>query len=374
MRIAVLGGAGDIGRHAVRFLLTMPDVERVTVADVRFDKATEVARDQDDGRAVAVHVDITDRLRLVELMREHDVSLGAAGPFYQFEAGVVRAAVEAGATYVSVCDDHDATEAALALDGAARERGARVLVGAGWTPGLSNILARWAADGLDRVDAIRIAWAGASADAPGQAVLLHTLHIFAGTVPSFRRGRLLRVPAGREPELVRFPPPVGAIRVFTVGHPEPITVPVHVAKGIQECHLKGGLKEPLLTLMAVAISRLGLITTHAQQRRMATLIKPALPLLERLGPRSAPCSAMRVDVTGTRGGTPVCESWGMADRMTTLTALPAALVAHRLASGLIHRVGVYPPEADGAVDPGWFCQAAAERGLAIIRMGHSSCA
>ncbi|HSW10043.1 MAG TPA: saccharopine dehydrogenase NADP-binding domain-containing protein [Bacillota bacterium] len=369
MRIAVLGGAGDIGRAAVRFMLAMPGVHRVTVADIRIDKAAEVVRDQGDGRAVAAPIDIADRPRLIELMREHDVTLGAAGPFYRFEEGVVRAAVEAGAAYVSVCDDHDATETVLALDGPARERKARILVGAGWTPGLSNSLAKRAAESMDRVDAIRIAWAGASADAPGHAVLLHTLHIFAGTVPSFRGGRLVRVAAGGEPELVRFPPPVGTVRVFTVGHPEPITVPVHIGRGIQECHLKGGLKEPVLTTLAVAISRLGLIATPARQRRVAALIKPALPLLERLGPRSTPCSAIRVDVSGTRAGTPARESWGAADRMAILTALPAALITHRLGQGIITRLGVYPPEADGAVDPRWLCQAASERGLAIINMG-----
>ncbi|HCC33712.1 MAG TPA: saccharopine dehydrogenase [Clostridiales bacterium] len=368
MRIAVLGGAGDIGRTAVRFMLAMPGVHRVTVADIRVDKAAEVARDQGGGRAVAARVDVADRRQLIELMREHDVTLGAAGPFYRFEEGVVRAAVEARAAYVSVCDDHDATETVLALDGAARERAARILVGAGWTPGLSNLLAKRAAEGMDRVDAIRIAWAGASADAPGHAVLLHTLHIFAGTVPSFREGRLVRVAAGGEPELVRFPPPVGPVRVFTVGHPEPITVPVHIGKGIQECHVKGGLKEPLLTTLAVAISRLGLIATPGRQRGVAALIKPALPWLERLGPRAIPCSAIRVDVTGTRGGIPARASWGAADRMAILTALPAALITHRLGQGLITRLGVYPPEADGAVDPRWLCQAASERGLAIVNL------
>ncbi len=121
-------------------------------------------------------------------------------------------------------------------------------------------------------------------------------------------------------------------------------------------------------MLAGAISRMGLIANSARQRRVAALIKPVLPLLERLGPRSTACSAIRVDVMGIRQGTPLRESWGAADRMTVLTALPAALIAHCLGQGLITRSGVYPPEADGAVDPGWLCQAASERGLAIVRM------
>jgi len=364
----VLGGAGDIGGHCVRWLRGLPGVDRITVADIRLDRAREFVGKLQDPRVQADGIDVADRPALVGLMRAHDVTVGAAGPFYRYEAGIVRAAVEAAAAYVSVCDDHDATDAALAFDVAARRAGARVLVGMGWTPGLSNLLARRASDSMDAVDEIRIAWAGASADAPGYAVMLHTLHIYAGEVPTFREGRRVTVRAGGDPEVVRFPPPMGEVTVYTVGHPEPITVPLHVGKGIRHCSLKGGLKEPLLGRLAVWLPRLGLSSTRSRQERLGRLVKPLLPVLERFGPRAVPCSAIRVDVIGTREGHKVTESWAVSDRMTTLTSLPAALAAHRMGEGGIRRTGVYPPEADGAVDPEWLCRAASEKGLAIARI------
>ncbi|MFN3591658.1 MAG: hypothetical protein ACK4TG_05680, partial [Thermaurantiacus sp.] len=78
------------------------------------------------------------------------------------QAETVRAAIEAGVPYVSLCDDYDAAQAVLELDLLAKEKGVTVITGLGWTPGLSNVLARRAADQLDEVDEIHVAWAGSA--------------------------------------------------------------------------------------------------------------------------------------------------------------------------------------------------------------------
>ena len=67
------------------------------------------------------------------------------------------------------------------MNDVAREKGLRVLTGVGWTPGLSTLW-RAAADSLDTVEKINIAWAGNTEDSVGLAVILHSLHIFCGSI------------------------------------------------------------------------------------------------------------------------------------------------------------------------------------------------
>ena len=81
-------------------------------------------------------------------MKESDVVLNAVGPFYRFGPKVLRTAIDAGIDYVDVCDDYDATIEMLNLTEDAVKNKVRALIGMGSSPGLSNVIARFAADYL----------------------------------------------------------------------------------------------------------------------------------------------------------------------------------------------------------------------------------
>ncbi len=355
MRAVVLGGAGDMGSRAVEILAGRPEVSAVTIADLNAARAEKVAEaaSRVSGSRVGVSVspvDATDRAAVVRCLRGHDVCASALGPFYRFEGPMVEAALEAGVPYVSLCDDHDGAQAALAHDSRARQLEARAITGLGWTPGLTNLAARHGWASLDRTDAIRVAWAGSSADAEGTAVIFHTLHAFTGRLPQYLGGREVLVLAGDGREVVTFPPPVGELAVGYVGHPEPVTIPAHLS-GVQDVTLKGGLAEPFLNWLAVAMARTGLTANDSRRRRLIRFIKPLLPYLERLGPQPVALSAMRVDVVGTRRGVPTRLVYTSVGPMAQLTAAPLALGAVWLATGRIARRGVFSPEAEGGVEP-----------------------
>src|SRR5690606_17534846 len=148
----------------------------------------------------------------------------------------------AGVPYVSICDDSDGTRAVLELDEAARERGVTILTGAGWTPGLTNLLVCRGARLLDTAREAHIAWAASVTDSEGLAVILHTLHMLTGHVPTFVDGKARTVPAGSGRRVVEFPPPMGRVAVFHVGHPEPVTLPRFMPQ-LQTVTLRGGLAE-----------------------------------------------------------------------------------------------------------------------------------
>ena len=371
MRFVVFGGAGDMGRRAARELAVTPGVERVTLAD-RNRAAAEAVRDRlaaDPAvrcRIEAVAVDALDAGAAAALMRQHDVAVGAAGPFYLLEEPLARAALAARRPYVSLCDDHDAARRVLALDEEARAAGVTILTGLGWTPGLSNLCVRHAAGRLDRVEAAHIAWAGSSADSEGWAVVLHTMHIFSGRVTTYAAGRWQEVPAGSEPERVAFPAPLGTVTVFHVGHPEPVTLP-RFLPGLREVRLKGGLTEPLLNRLAVLFGRLGITASHRRRQRLAAVLKPLLPLLERLGPPPVPASGLTVRVRGTRERRPVEWTYAATGPMAALTAVPLALGALWLAQGRAGAPGVLAPEAEGGPEPEAFFRQLERRGVRVRR-------
>lgn len=364
MRIIVLGGAGDMASRAVRELAAEPTVTEVTVADYNLEAASRLAGELGE-KVKAVQVDANDHLALVAALRGHDAAASGIGPFYQYEVRVAKAAIEAGVPYVSLCDDYDAAQAVLELDELAKAEGVTVLTGLGWTPGLSNVLARKAADQFDLLDEINIAWGSSASDSEGYAVILHTLHIFTGWVPSFQKGRWITVPAGSGRETVLFPPPVGQVNCYHLGHPEPVTLP-RFLPGVRTVTLKGGLSEQPLNELGIWLARLRLTDTPAKKEALGRVIKAVLPALSRLGRPAEPCSAVRVDVSGWIGSAYCQVSYGAAAHMRELTGLPLAIGALMLARGEINKPGVVAPEA--CIDPEPFLAELGRRGVAVQEM------
>jgi lysine 6-dehydrogenase len=184
-------------------------------------------------------------------------------------------------------------------------------------------------------------------------------------VPSFQKGRLVGVPAGTGQEVILFPPPVGRVTCYHLGHPEPVTLP-RFLPGLRTVTLKGGLSEQPLNDLAIWLARLRLTDTPAKKDVLGKIIKAALPVLSKLGQAEEPCSAVRVDVYGWSGGEYRSLSYGAAAHMTELTGLPLAIGARLLASGEVRRPGVVAPEA--CLDPDLFLAEMSKRGVAVEDM------
>ncbi len=360
MKVIALGGAGDMGSRAVRDLAAQEEVSELMIADYNEQGAAQLAAELGD-KCKSMKVDADSPSDLVRAIEGYDVAASAVGPFYKYEYKVAKGALDAGVDYVSICDDYDAAEAVFRLDAAAREKGVTILTGLGWTPGLSNVLARKGADRLDEVDEITVCWGGSASDSEGYAVILHTVHIFTGFVPSYQEGRTKMVPAGSDREKIKFPQPVGEIYVYNLGHPEPVTIPRFIKA--RNVILKGGLSEEELNQVARYIARLHLTTTTARKDYVGKLIKFMGPVLFKLGQPEQPCSAIRVDVTGTKGGEREHHVFGAADHMNNLTGVPLAIGAMMLGRGEIKEKGVQAPES--CVDPDRFLSELAARDVAV---------
>ena len=361
MQIIVLGGAGDMGSRAVEDLATTEGVRRVTIADRNVSAAEEIAARlvlTGQGAEVDVRrVDANDHDGLVQAMRGYDVVASAVGPFHLFEAKLVRAAVEAGVDYASICDEWEAAGAVIdEFDGTARERHVTVITGLGTSPGLSNVAVRYHAQQLDRVRRADVYVYQPLNAGGGEAVVRHMFHIIVGQVVAWRGGRRVMVPACSEERVVEFPR-FGPIKVWNMGHSEPETVPRFIP-GIEEVNFLMGFGPG--SGLFIRPAQWGLFAN----RRIREGVARAVSWFERATATEEPdVGAVRIDVWGEVGGEEVHRVACGIGQMREATGLSLAAGTLMLARGelLTEEGGVYAPEA--CLDPQKFIARLSAKGV-----------
>src|SRR5512139_3832742 len=241
MKALVLGGTGGMGQGVARDLIKQEQIKKVILGDINTDPSRVQEKLHASGKVSLVRADVNDHKGLVSAIREADVVVNCAGPFYKTAVAVARAAVEAKVNYIDICDDYEATDILFAsdIDRAAKEAGITVLTGMGSDPGTNNVLVRWYANQLDRVDEIALFWVVAIAELAG-AAWDHSLHMTLGKVPQYLDGELVHVEGGTEVAAEEFLEPLGTCHVRYVGHPQPLTIPKYI-KGVKNVVIKGAL-------------------------------------------------------------------------------------------------------------------------------------
>ena len=159
MRILVLG-SGLMGPAAAYNAMSDPGVEQVTLCD-RSHEALGAARAKLAGldgsqKLSMVALDLSDRRAAARLLAGFDVVV-AALPREAIPLGI-RAAVTARRPLVDLSRPLDAEMAALRREVDAGD--SLVILGCGVEPGLTEIMARYLAEKLDRVDELHIMCGG----------------------------------------------------------------------------------------------------------------------------------------------------------------------------------------------------------------------
>lgn len=360
VRILLLGATGHIGRRCAAELLRHTGVEQLTLAG-RDPARLERMAERMGGRAQVgtAAFDITDG-GLVERARAHDRIVSCAGPGYELEAICVDAALAAGVHYVSLNDDLGATRDVWQRHEAAKQRNVTVLSGCGASPGLTDLLLALAADQLDHVEEVEISFAASSADGGGTAT---DLHFIAMLDRAARNGPDQGDEGARSPHPVYFPDPVGWIETFPCGHPEQLTVTRNHPQ-LTAFRFRIGLAEKAV----MDVVRAGIATrlTGGELRRKLWLrtAAPARPILEKLSPKAAPWTALRVDARGRRAGRNKTVSYGVVDHLVNLASIALAQAAVDLPSegpfGVVSAEQVFEPRG--------FLRKVGSRGLTFAQL------
>lgn len=381
MKIVVLGGAGLMGRIAVKDLAASEGVSQVVIADRDTDLAHQVTTLIPVGgsKVSIAHTDVTDHDGLVETLRGADAVLNAV--HYYFNLDVMRACLAAGTHYTDLGGLFHNTRKQLALHEAFAEAGLTAVLGMGSAPGVPNVQARYAADRLDTVEYIRIY--DGILPPPGDEIrfgyAIPTI-IDELTLPPmvFRDGEFVeeRPLAGEED--CWFTPPVGLLRCHLSLHSEVATLPVTFKdKGLRECFFKinyWGMKPEVFAKVKL-LADLGFAGTEPVDVR-GTPVRPRDVLTALLADYVPPLDAffqepadpmhwtkeIVTEVKGTRGGRELVYRLGTLTPIGSLpTGVAPSIVAGWLAAGRVPGPGVFPPEV--AIDPEPFFDELTRRGI-----------
>jgi saccharopine dehydrogenase-like NADP-dependent oxidoreductase len=319
MRVMVCG-LGAVGARVARYLISSDDV------------GTLVVTDSDRKRRAAVAGSLGPRARSVDSPDEVDdepIDIVVLATPASRQAALASSAMSAGRHVVATADSLNAVRALLDLDPEARERGVSVIVGAGFSPGLSCILARHAATQFDQVDEIHVARSGTGG--PSCARQHHTALLSRGI--DWRDRAWERRPPGSGRELSFFPDPIGGADCYRAALPDALLL-VPVFPGVRR-----------------VTARLA-----ATRRDRWTA---GLPMLRPPHPEGR-IGGLRVEVRGRRGPLHDTVVLGAIDRPAVAAATVAGLTARWIGSG---RVPAGAQGLAGSVDALRFLHDLADAGV-----------
>lgn len=362
-RFVVLGGVGAIGRVVVRDLFESDPRNRILVADFNEATARLYARSFRSRRVRAAFADARKPAQLIGVLRGHSVVINCTQ--HDFNLPVMRAALKAKVHYVDLGGLFHWTRKQLKLHAHFQRAGLSAVLGMGCAPGITNLLARLAADRLDRVRSLRIR-VGSREARPGTSLVFpysaQTIVEELTLAPwVLRNGRLRKVPPRSGWERVRFPKPVGEVWTVLTRHSELATLPRAFRKrGLRWCDFKvsfdrGFVREVMRRL----------------QRGWSPRQFAALPVPTR---DTEDFEIARVIATGTRDGrsravtiTVDCHARSRGDWNASAgdidTGCPPSIVAQMIVTGQIAMRGVWSPEEAVPVRP--FFSELRKRGLWI---------
>jgi lysine 6-dehydrogenase len=358
MRMLVLG-AGLQGSACAYDLLQNPAVSQVRLADLHFDHLPSFLKPLSGPRLLPTPLDVRDREAVLAVMRESDAVMSAI-PYY-FNLQLAECAVEAG---VHFCDLGGNTEIVFqqkALAERAKAKGITIVPDCGVAPGMVNILAEHGIRQLDTVESVRI-YVGGLPQKPEPPLNYQIVYSLEGVLDYYttlswvvRNKKREQVVALSERESVTFPAPVGELEAF------------HTAGGLSTMAWRYEDKIPTMEYKTLrypghaqimeTIRALGLLDLEPVDVKGLKVI-PRDVFVSVVGPKltkpkGKDVLALRVTVSGTKGGRTATRQFDLIDRydeqhgisaMMRTTGYSLSITGQMQVRGEVTPPGVWTPD------------------------------
>lgn len=379
MKFAVLG-AGMMGCATIYDLAHSPHVTEILVADFDLPRAQKVTREFGGKKARAVFADVRNTSALAKLLRGYHAVLNCTQYYWNLQ--VMKAALAARIHYLDLGGLFYTTREQLKLHRAFKRIDRLAILGIGSAPGIANVMARYLAEQLDRIHAVRVyngsrdaqTYADPLAFGFSIATILDEL-----TIPpmAFAKGRFHQCQRFSGAEPMTFAKPIGRLVMHHSIHSEVATLPISFkSQGIQECFFKINYDPQLIDAVKL-LSAVGLLDSKPMEIAGASVSPRAL--LEKLLKARPPSTktprdveTIRVVVTGEKGrhnetlmldATAKFTMHPPFSAVARDTGFPISVAAQMIAAGIITTTGVQPPET--AIPAKLFLQEMHRRGIRI---------
>jgi lysine 6-dehydrogenase len=360
MKMLVLG-AGLQGCACAYDLLQNPAVTQVTLADLHPERLPGFLSVKGDwgGRLKTVKLDVTDMDAVKSTMAGH-TSVMSAIPYY-FNGPMAQAAVEVGCHFSDLGGNTEIVMEQKKLHETAKAKGLSVIPDCGLAPGMVNILAAEGIRRMDKAERVKI-YVGGLPQHPEPPLNYQIVYSLEGALDYYttqswviRDGKPAQVDALSELEDVEFPAPVGTLEAFhTAGGIS--TMPFAYEGKVNVMEYKT-LRYPGHVAVMRPIRELGLLDNapiEVKGQRVVprdVFIAAVTPKLHK--PEGKDLVALKVEVTGTKGGKPARVAWQLIDRydaehkisaMMRTTGYSLAITGQMQADGRVTEKGVHTPD------------------------------
>ena len=375
MKVLVVGGYGAQGSVICTYLARSRDVSEIVCAGRNLAKAKGLVERVKSDKVSPKKLDATKQDELTSAAKGMDLVVNATVPKYNLM--LMDAVLKGGAHYQDLASGPTETpmdkfvSQQIERNPKFKDAGLTALINTGSSPGVTNVLARHAADKLDRVDEIKIRYTG----------FMETKEFISIWSPEtawadmaeepflFENGKLKRVPPFSGEEVYAFPEPYGHQKVVHHHHEEVVTLPKFIGKGLKYVDFKMGDPDMPIAKAIWEIGLLGKSPINVRGMKVAprdvfvSAIPPPLTMeeveqkiKEGILVDASECGV--VEISGEKAGAKIRYKYEWptlsvreankiipgVTQESYCTGVPAAIFAWMLGKGEIKTTGVIAPE------------------------------
>lgn len=287
----LLVGAGAVGSVISKYLNEDGEIFEIICASNDMQRAKEFVPESD--KVKLVKLDASNLDEIVGVARGVNLIINASLP--RFNENLLEVALRVGAHYQDLASELADLKTAeqLKFDGKFKQAGLTALINTGVAPGITNLLAREAADKLDDVEEIHFrcveeqkasefvfAWSAET-----------TLDGLTAPPLVYRNGEFVLTKPFEDSEEYEFPEPFGKRRAFSIYGDEVATVPLFIKTKVVDFKSSGADIE-----LAKALSRLGLFSKEPMEFNGGKIIP--LEFFKKIAPKVPSPQTMRQMING----------------------------------------------------------------------------
>ncbi|WP_066688579.1 saccharopine dehydrogenase family protein [Christensenella intestinihominis] len=247
MKVFCLGGAGRICRESVYDLTQHSDFERITIGDYDVAEAQRVKEWLNDPRVDVVFSDVTDVDGTAEKMKGYDVVMD--GTQITLNGKSTECIAKAGCHGVNLNGFGEENQWADLF----RQAGKTCVPGFGMTPGVTQMMAMYAANKMDTVEEVYVSHGAFRPFAFSKSITETTTYEYDPDLPGrivFEDGEYKQVPPFARPRKVMLPEPYGETEQYIIPHSETLTLSQALKeKGVRLVEVRGTWPKENMTLV-----------------------------------------------------------------------------------------------------------------------------
>lgn len=360
MRILCLGGCGRIAREAVLDLVHHSTFGRITIGDRDPKTGHDVVDWLGDSRVGFTRVDVADADGTIRLMRDYDIVMD--GTPISVNGASARCIAEAGCHGINLNGMGDEWEHSEIFE----TRHRTFVTGFGMTPGVTNLMALYAANQLDTVDTVRVSHGAFRPIAFSAGIAETTCYEYDPDLPSrvvYENGEFIQVPPFARPRDISLPEPYGTHPQYIIPHPETRTLAESLAgKGVRLIEVRGTWPPKNMQLIRALFDwgffRNGKIEVNNAQTGIMDVVARYLNQTPEGTTTDLYGYALHVEVVGSLDGRQVrhvlththpasdgtAAGWEKLRAYTRCVGIPMSIGVQLMAGGKVNGTGVVAPE------------------------------